>query len=181
MAIYTREGDDGYATDARGERLSKDDLRFEALGSLDELNARLGLCATSAEREGLRTIHDELEQVQAELMSVGTIVAGVATPATILPPPGSVERMEMFIDECWRRAGELKHFILPGGCESAGRLHVARTVCRRCERTVVKARNAGAHVPPEVLRYLNRLGDLLFALARLANHETGRGDVTWTP
>ncbi|MFW6065988.1 MAG: cob(I)yrinic acid a,c-diamide adenosyltransferase [Planctomycetota bacterium] len=179
MAIYTREGDDGYATDARGERLAKDDPRFEALGSLDELNAQLGLCVVAAERDGLRTIHDALEQSQGELMSVGTIVAGLATSAALDAEP--VKRMETLIDECRRQAGELKHFILPGGCESACRLHVARTVCRRCERTVVKARNSGVSVPPAVLQYLNRLGDLLFSLARLANHQTGRGDVTWTP
>ncbi len=179
MAIYTREGDDGYATDARGRRLAKDDPQYEALGSLDELNAQLGMCVLSAEREGLHTIHDALELVQAELMSAGAIIAGLAAPGALSAEPA--ERMETLIDQVWRRTGELKQFVRPGGCEPACRLHVARTICRRCERAVVSAANAGTDVPPIVLQYLNRLGDLLFALARLANHETGRGDVTWTP
>jgi cob(I)alamin adenosyltransferase len=179
MSIYTREGDDGYTTNGRGERVGKDAPRCGAVGGLDELNAQLGLCIVAAEREERQTIRDALEQVQVELMAAGAIVAGVG--ASVELDASAVERMEGLIDEVWQRTGALKHFILPGGCELAARLHVARTVCRRTERTVVAARGAGADVPPVVLRYLNRLGDLLFALSRLANHEAGRGDIPWTP
>jgi cob(I)alamin adenosyltransferase len=154
MKIYTRTGDGGETGLFGGGRVAKDHPRVRAYGDVDELNATLGV-ALAALADG--TIRDRLAPVQSDLFALG---AHLATPPA---PEGRPE---------------LRAFVLPGGSTGAAALHHARTVCRRAERSVV-ALAAGEAVPEAAIVYLNRLSDLLFTLARLENHRTGRGDVPW--
>ena len=172
MKLYTKSGDGGFASlPGAGEKARKDDPCFSAIGSLDELNAAVGFCLAEAGRAGDASVVDALEPVQAELFSVGAV-----PPA---PLDEAVARMEKHIDAICGELPELKDFILPGGCELACRLHLARTIARRAERAVVAAldlRNDEPHEASGALRYLNRLSDLLFALARQANHNPTNRD-----
>ena len=183
MAIYTRTGDGGLTQWPGGPNIRKDDPRLEALGCLDELNAHLGLCirfageAESAQGE----IAETLAPLQGELLAVGAmIVAGKDTASgTAGLGEKTVNRIEQQIDAASAKAGELTSFILPGGCELACRLHVARTVCRRGERALAALARTKTPSPTVVLQYINRLSDLLFALARLANRHAGIPEATW--
>jgi len=188
MPVYTGKGDEGDTSGADGVPVRKTDLRVKALGGVDELNAHIGLCVQAASAGPLpdvagplADIVEALETVQRELFVMGAMLA-VLTPgreAKVALDGAAVDRMERQIDQAWAKAGDLTHFILPGGCELACRLHVARTVCRRAERGVVVAADAGNAIPAVVLKHLNRLSDLLFALARLANHEAGQTEKQW--
>ncbi len=173
MKLYTKSGDGGFASlPGAGEKVRKDDPRFSAVGSLDELNAAVGFCLAEARRVRDASVVDALGPVQAELFSVGAV-----PPA---PLDAAVARMEKRIDAICGELPELKDFILPGGCELACRLHLARTIARRAERAVVAAldlRDDEPHEASDALRYLNRLSDLLFALARQANHNVGESEV----
>lgn len=185
MKIYTRTGDDGTTGLHGGTRLSKCAARVEAYGDLDELNAALGaVLSLPGQPPFIRTV---LSALQTELFEVG---ADLATP---LDSPqrrkvspvgaGEIAQLEQWIDEATARLPEQKTFILPGGCECAARLHAARTICRRAERMLVRlidAERPGA-VRSEVLAWVNRVSDLLFVLARLANQEAGIPDVPWIP
>ncbi|HWA98153.1 MAG TPA: cob(I)yrinic acid a,c-diamide adenosyltransferase [Pirellulales bacterium] len=177
MKIYTKTGDDGMTGLYGGPRVRKDDLRIDAYGTVDELNALLGLVRTQA----LAAAEDRLlERIQNELFDLG---AELATPdpsryGTRVLGPGHIGALEQEIDAHETALEPLKAFILPGGCEAAARLHVARTVCRRAERLLV-ALAAREHIADELVVYLNRLGDLLFVLARWANHSAGQKDVPW--
>lgn len=185
MRIYTRTGDSGETGLFGGQRVLKSHPRIAAFGEVDELNAVLGLAAASAEPPDLRAM---LETLQGELFVVG---ADLATPHDEgRPAPGGrpvprvtesmVAELERRIDAAEEELEPLRQFILPGGCAAAAGLHLARAVCRRAERAVVAAAGKEA-LNPEVAVYLNRLADLLFVLARLANHRAGRQDVPWTP
>lgn len=179
MKIYTRTGDEGETGLFGGPRVSKDDRRIEAYGTVDELNAVLGVVRAG----GVDPELDELlATIQHELFDVG---AELATP-----DPGSfglrcvasaeVARLEWIIDRAEEDLAPLKQFVLPGGCPAAARLHVARTVCRRAERRVISlAREPGAQISSWLVVYLNRLSDLLFVLARWANARSGVADVPW--
>jgi len=180
MRIYTGAGDDGCTDRPDGQRLAKSDARVAASGEIDELNAHLGSCLATCGKAEDQTVRDVLSRVQQELCALGAEVAGAAKAgSTTRPDDALVRRLEREIDQIWRALPVLEHFLLPGGCQLASRLHIARTVCRRAERAVVAARQAGATISPEGLKYLNRLGDLLFALARKANHDAGRRERTW--
>jgi cob(I)alamin adenosyltransferase len=179
MKIYTKTGDLGETGLFAGPRVSKDDARIEAYGTVDELNAFLGL----ARAEGLPAEIDAvIVRVQHELFSVG---AELATPdpvkaGTKMIGEGQIGWLEQSIDEQDAQLEPLKQFILPAGSKSAALLHVARGVCRRAERRVVTLRPHSAEpIAPEVIQYLNRLGDLLFVLARRANNLQGFEDVGW--
>jgi cob(I)alamin adenosyltransferase len=181
--IYTRTGDDGETGLFGGGRVPKSDLRVSAYGEVDELNATLGwACARlPAAEEALR---QRLQQVQRDLFAIG---AHLATPPDAasrkhLPslPEDRPGEFEDWIDEAEGELEPLRAFILPGGVEGAAALHLARTVCRRAERAVVRLRGA-AEVDRSVLVYLNRLSDLLFDLARLVNHRAGVADTPWHP
>ena len=186
MALYPENGDEGFSRlpGHEGGPVRKDDARFTALGTIDELNVSIGLCLAEARRAEGDEICRVLSTVQQELLSLGaTLAAGGAggdAPAQL--EPDAVRRMQEQIDRTCGKLPELKHFILPGGCELAGRLHLACAVCRRAERAVVAALN-----PPRpglsdlLVQYLNRLSDLLFALARQANHDAGVPDAIWKP
>jgi cob(I)alamin adenosyltransferase len=176
MKIYTRTGDDGTTGLFGGARVSKADARVEAYGGVDETNAAIGL----ARAAGLPPAVDRvLAQVQVELFEVGGALAtptGKASKVAVADP--AVAALEGAIDEAEATLEPLKTFVLPGGSEGACRLHLARTVCRRAERAVV-ALAAREAVDGAVVRYLNRLSDLLFVLARATNRAAGVGDVPW--
>jgi len=181
MKIYTRTGDDGMTGLIGGRRVPKFDLRLDCYGTVDELNAAVGLCAVAAPT----WLAEALAPVQAELFVIGSHLAAPAddkTASQYLPvlDKDMTVRLEAQIDAADQELPPLKHFILPGGTELAARLHVARTVCRRAERQVVAF--AGEQPVPElIVTYLNRLSDWLFVQARLANCRDGVGDVPWIP
>lgn len=188
--IYTRKGDDGTTGLASGKRVSKSDLRVAAYGDVDEANSSIGVAiAAAAAGPDAPGIGEVLRSIQHDLFDAG---ADLATP--IEPPPAveaagsklrvqpaQTERLERLIDRYNEPLSPLNSFVLPGGTALAAALHVARTVVRRAERTAVELRGRdGAGVNAEAVRYLNRLSDLLFVLARVAN-DGGRGDVLWVP
>ena len=179
--IYTRTGDTGQTALFGGGKVGKDHPRVAAYGDVDELNSSLGVVRATAPVEFFDAM---FETIQRDLFSIG---GHLATPdpgkvraalAKATLHADQVSRFEQAIDDADEELVPLKAFILPGGTPKAAALHVARTVCRRAERSVV-ALAASDEVPPEFLVYLNRLSDLLFTLARLANHRAGVGDVTW--
>ncbi len=179
MKIYTKTGDDGTTGLFGGRRVSKSDIRIEAYGTVDELNSVIGIVLSASVPEAMRP---DLERISALLLTVG---ADLATP--LLPPPiyaiprvaeSDVLLLERLIDEYEVDLEPLKNFILPGGTPAAANLHLARTVCRRAERSTVAL--AGAEdIGVTVEKFLNRLSDFLFVAARRANHLAGVGDVAW--
>lgn len=181
--IYTKSGDTGDTGLGDGSRVAKDHPRVEAYGCVDELNAVLGLvvayCPESAVRESLLAIQNDLFDVGADLCVPPT--EGEAAGQCLRVTAVQAERLERLIDAANDRLSPLRSFILPGGSVVAAWLHLARTVCRRAERTVVTLMHqSGEVVNPQVLIYLNRLSDLLFVLARVANDD-GKADVLWVP
>lgn len=182
MKIYTKTGDQGSTSLFGGERVEKDHQRLQTVGEVDELNAELGAArsALDAAAESTDEIDRLLAQIQNQLFDLG---AELATPqpadqGTQLLGEAEVAALEAAIDRWDALLPPLKQFVLPGGTVAAARLHVARCVCRRAERSLVTLGRNEA-VRPEITVYLNRLGDLLFVLARTANHLAGRGDVPW--
>ena len=178
MKIYTRTGDDGTTGLFGGQRVRKSDLRIECIGTLDEVNAAVGLAATCAAEQML----EKLREIQNDLFVIGSHLATPPdAPATASLPPldeAIVARLEMQIDAADATLSPLRNFILPGGCELAARLHVARTTCRRAERTIASFAE-DRPVLSLILTYFNRLSDWLFVHARLANLEAGVADVPW--
>ena len=179
MKIYTKTGDRGETALFGGARVSKADPRVEAYGEVDELNAFVGV----ARAHGLDPDMDELlASVQSTLFDVGAELAAAPGSKTSGMPrvaDAQVEVLERAIDRFEEELAPLKSFILPGGTAAAAALHVARTVTRRAERRVVAL--GGEPAPREVIvRFLNRLSDLLFVLARVANARAGVADVPWT-
>jgi cob(I)alamin adenosyltransferase len=178
MKIYTRTGDTGETALFAGGRVSKGHVRLHSYGSVDELNAILGL-AVAAKPD--KTLQDAITRVQSELFVVG---ADLATPLDaksewiVRVSPPMIELLEGEIDEWEAVLPPLKNFILPGGSLSGALLHQARTVCRRAERWVVMLQETES-VNPQVLRYVNRLSDWLFVAARLANLRAGQAEKTW--
>jgi cob(I)alamin adenosyltransferase len=181
MKIYTRTGDEGETGLFGGGRVSKADLRVAAYGDVDELNSSIGVARTALPAP---LFDPELESIQRDLFSIG---GHLATPdpdkvraalAKAELSPLRVEQFERAMDAAETSLPPLRAFILPAGSTKAAALHLARTVCRRAERSVV-ALAREQEVPELFLVYLNRLSDYLFTLARLANQDAGRGDVTW--
>jgi cob(I)alamin adenosyltransferase len=179
VKIYTKTGDAGDTGLFAGARVRKDDVRIEAYGTVDELNAVIGL----ARAELLPPeIEQTLERVQSELFSVG---AELATPepekhGTALVGDAHSTLLEQAIDRLEAGLPPLKQFVLPSGCKGAAALHVARGVCRRAERRVVTLANSpGVAVSARIVRYLNRLGDYLFVAARFANQEAKAMETKW--
>jgi cob(I)alamin adenosyltransferase len=179
VRIYTKTGDDGLTGLLGSGRVPKDDVRVAAYGTVDELNAALGV----ARAMGLDTPADELVAVlQDELFVLGSALADPSPqgPFHHAITPQHVERLESSIDRLEAELEPLSQFILPGGALPAAQLHLARTVCRRAERLAVKlARQPDEDVPKTVIVYLNRLSDLLFVLARAVNRRAGVSDVLW--
>jgi len=185
MKLYTRKGDAGFTNLMGRQRVRKDDPRLEATGLVDELNSWIGHAATEARRAGHEVIENALTPVQADLFTVGARLAALGQDkAPREMPHDAIVRLECEIDALSERVAPLTHFVLPGGCELASRLHLCRAVCRRVERVVVGLMNPRddefVHDPLSV-QYLNRLSDLLFVAARLANLDAGCAEQQWPP
>jgi cob(I)alamin adenosyltransferase len=179
MKIYTKTGDDGDTGLLGGERVRKDHVRIEAYGAIDELNAFLGVARAEPLPAAVQSV---LDRIQQELFVVGTELAAADVSARTPLQVGEqhVAALEGDIDRFEATLPPLRNFILPGGAHGSAALHAARTICRRAERRVVAlADSSQTPTSPTLLRYLNRLGDLLFVLARIANKDQGLPDVAW--
>lgn len=179
MKIYTRTGDCGSTGLFGGPRVAKDDDRIEAYGTVDELNAVIGVTRAAGVDEA---IDDQLAEIQHELFAIGAELAAPDPDRHHLRTisPAHIETLEQWIDSHELTLPPLKTFILPAGTAAATQMHVARAVCRRAERRVVTlARRQEASVSEELMIYLNRLSDLLFVLARAVNHRAGVQDTAW--
>jgi len=178
MKIYTKFGDSGETALYGGTRIPKDALQIEAIGTVDELNAYIGYTQTLIDDTDLC---DLMERIQNHLFSLG---ADLATPAThtksteMRISADFTTEMEKVIDTLSEELPPLTNFILPGGCQAGSVLHVARAVCRRSERCVVRLTRE-TDVNPEIIRSLNRLSDLLFVLARVVNHRSQMPEPIW--
>jgi cob(I)alamin adenosyltransferase len=181
MKIYTRTGDEGGTALFGGGRVEKDHPRVEAYGEVDELNAALGFARSIFQ---MPRVDEVLVPVQRDLFAIGALLA---TPdhekmreqlAKARIDEQRIEELERAIDACEQELEPLRSFIIPGGTPKAAALHVARTICRRAERRVVHLMQ-DVELPGLVVVYLNRLSDLLFMLARVANKRAGSGEVTW--
>lgn len=170
--IYTRTGDAGTTGLADGSRISKDAPRIDALGTIDEINSVLGLLLCEDLPIDVRTC---LTGVQHDLFDLG---GELSAPGHTIMSEAHSKRLEDALDAFNAGLPALKEFILPGGSRAAGLAHVARTVCRRAERTLVALSKSGPLAPP-MLQYLNRLSDLLFVLARVLNRHVGGNDIYW--
>jgi len=190
--IYTRTGDEGETSLLGGRRVRKDDPRIEAIGSVDETNAALGLARVELQRgdESLAAMDDLLADVQHRLFDLGAELAasGAAAPKVRALDDADVAALESAIDYWDVTLRPLTAFILPAGSAAAAQLHLARCVCRRAERRLVELAlnktgafdlTGGGPVREAAMRYVNRLGDLLFVLARAANAAEGVSDVAW--
>lgn len=177
--IYTKTGDQGETSLFSGDRVKKDHARVDAYGTVDELNSILGFVRTFALPQQAAVW---LEEIQNILFVIGS---DLATPleaeakwlVRLIDQPTSA--LEAAIDTMDQDLPPIKNFILPGGTPAAAQLHIARTVCRRAERLCVSLHSHTA-INPEVIRYLNRLSDFLFTLARWVNHQSGESEIKWT-
>jgi cob(I)alamin adenosyltransferase len=185
VKIYTRTGDSGDTSLLGGSRVSKSDPRVDAYGDVDETSACLGLALATLRGRADTGLFDEvaeaLVQIQRDLLALGArladpsgVVAVRLEKATV--EDADVERLERLIDRLEADLPPLTHFILPGGVEAGAALHLGRAVCRRAERRIVRLKPPAE---PVLLRYVNRLSDLLFVMARWVNHRAGAAEVKW--
>jgi cob(I)alamin adenosyltransferase len=172
--IYTRTGDAGTTGLGDGARVDKDDPRVEAFGTVDELNSVIGVLIAECPAGEVATL---LTDIQHDLFDLG---GELCIPGRVALNDAHVERLEHSLDRLNATLAPLKEFILPGGSRAAGQCHVARSVCRRAERLCVTL-GKSASLNAASLKYLNRLSDLLFVMARALNAQAGRPDVLWQP
>lgn len=178
MKIYTRTGDAGQ-TGVIGGRVDKDDVRVEAYGVVDELNSCLGLAISYMDAEIYGDVLKDLKQIQHELFDCGSDLARLKQgEKPFVVTAQMVERLEAWIDRYDEATSPLARFILPGGSQVSAALHVCRATCRRAERCIV-ALGKEQQMNEEVRRYMNRLSDLFFTLARVANAREGVADVEY--
>ncbi len=177
--VYTRSGDDGTTGLGGGQRVPKDSLRIAAYGTVDELNSHVGVAVAAGVGEASGAA---LAAIQNELFHLGSDLCILEDDKAKRPVPGiesrHVDALEALMDRLSEELPPLENFVLPGGCASAAALHVARTVCRRAERLVIALSRKEA-VGPFTIRYLNRLSDALFVMARHENRRRGVPDVLW--
>jgi len=186
--VYTRLGDAGETALAGGQRVRKDAARIEAYGAVDELNAFVGAVRASLETSAashapLARLASILLRVQHELFNLGSILATLPEdvhPRQPLITGAEIAQLEKEMDEMNAELPALRSFILPGGCRLDAELHICRTVCRRAERRAVTLARESA-VPPEAVKYLNRLGDALFVWSRWASRAVGAKETLWEP
>jgi len=171
-SLYTKTGDDGTTGLANGDRVDKSSIRVDVMGNIDELNSLLGIINAN---DIASEIAGYLLNIQHRLFDIG---GEIATPGNAVIAPESVERLEELIEFYNKDLLALKEFILPGGSLPASICQLARSVCRRCERSMV-ALSRKEYLNPETLRYINRLSDLLFVLARTLNQGKGGKEVFW--
>lgn len=179
--IYTKTGDQGKTSLIGGKKISKADLRIESYGTVDELNSYVGLCKDLLQDDtGIKT----LQEIQDRLFTIGAELACDPDKATKVSIPdlheSDIELLEKEIDNMEATLEPLKTFILPGGHPTVSHLHITRTVCRRAERCCVRLAGE-THVDPIVIKYLNRLSDYLFVLARYSGHLLKVADIPWKP
>jgi cob(I)alamin adenosyltransferase len=185
--IYTRGGDTGETSLGRGERGAKHDPRVDAYGTVDEANSVIGLARAAIDRtvknDALRShVDDMLKRIQNDLFDLGAdlcTIEGKAGEQALRVVPAQTDRLEREIDAMNGELSPLKSFILPGGSEAAAWLHLARTVARRAERGMTELATQQS-VSPEAIKYINRLSDHLFVLARKLN-DNGGSDILWVP
>jgi cob(I)alamin adenosyltransferase len=180
--IYTKAGDKGETHLAGGQRVPKDSLRIECYGTVDELNAFVGMAGVSA-AEAVPQLAAILRRVQHELFNLGSILA--TKPEDVHPKQARVTsaeiaQLEREIDQANADLAPLRSFVLPGGSRLNTELHACRTICRRAERAAVRL-SREEPIPPEAVQYLNRLGDAFFVWSRWANHVLGVEEVLWEP
>jgi len=179
--LYTKSGDSGQTALFGGGRVSKDHLRIEAYGAVDELNSALGVAAAFLRQ---RRLIKALQEVQNELFNIGSELASetggraAEVGRLFLEPEAKTAALEGLIDEYDAKLPALHTFVLPSGAQAGTLLHLCRTVCRRAERAVVRL-SREEPVNPAIVAYLNRLSDLLFALARYVNKAAGKRETTW--
>jgi cob(I)alamin adenosyltransferase len=186
--IYTKGGDQGETALAGGQRVPKDAVRIEAYGTVDELNAFIGLaCVTchedTAQAGRLGKLTEILRRVQHELFNLGSQLSTLPKdlhPKQARITSAEIEQLEREIDAMNEELPALRSFVLPGGTRLNAELHAARTICRRAERLTV-ALTRVEEAPPEAVKYLNRLSDALFVWSRWANHVLGVPEVLWQP
>ena len=181
--IYTRTGDDGQTGLFGGGRIQKSDPRMDAIGTIDELNATLGLVQVELQcmEKPPADFAEFCDRLQHQLFNLGAELAapGLSTGSAHRIEEADIANLEAAID-CWEATLEpLREFILPGGCPAAAQLHFARAVCRRAERILVSLTKADPALRGELLRFINRLSDALFVAARATNRAAGIADVKW--
>lgn len=176
MTIYTKKGDGGEtalydAQNAQRKRVSKDSLRIQVIGSIDELNSYLGIAAAESENPEIAKL---LREIQGDLLTIGSITAG----SSLRFFGSKTKKLEIIIDDLEGSLPVLANFVLPGGSKLASHLQFARSLTRKAERKVVELSRL-EKVRPQILTYLNRLSDFLFMLARKANSQAGVSDNIW--
>jgi cob(I)alamin adenosyltransferase len=181
--VYTRQGDQGETGLVGGQRVPKDSARIAAYGTVDELNSFLGTARVTADERELKDLAAILLRVQHELFNLGSILATL--PEDVHPKQPRVTdieiaRLEEEMDRMNEDLAPLRSFVLPGGSRLDAELHIARTVCRRAERDCILLGRTES-VPPEAIRYLNRLSDALFVWSRWAGHKLGAPETLWEP
>lgn len=178
--IYTKTGDKGTTSLIGGTKVPKSHLRIEAYGTVDELNSYIGLCKDLITDENGRQV---LQEVQDRLFTIGSSLAcdPVKEPKMQMPDlkEEDVNLLEKEIDKMNDVLPPMKNFILPGGHPTVSHIHIARCVCRRAERCCVRLELESTEVEPVIIKYINRLSDYLFVLARYAAHQLGSGEIPW--
>jgi cob(I)alamin adenosyltransferase len=178
MKIYTKKGDKGETGLVGGKRISKSSLRIKAYGTVDELNSVIGICLAKIKDADTIKL---LTEIQKDLFAIGgqlATAAGKLKKEKAVVKEERITEFERFIDKCMEEAGPIKTFILPGGTEAASFTHLARTVCRRAETLIVELAEKEP-VDNTIIKYINRLSDLLFAIARSLNKKSGIQEVPW--
>lgn len=180
MKIYTKTGDTGMTSLLGGKKVSKGDLRIESYGSVDELNSFVGLLSDYQRDAGIK---NTLKEIQDRLFTIGSELAcdpgkNIKMPVPDLHEP-DIELLEEEMDRMNEQLPPLRQFILPGGAPAISLAHIARTVCRRAERNCIRLNDAEGNVAPLIIKYLNRLSDYFFMLARYTGHKNGIADIEW--
>ena len=178
--IYTKTGDNGETSLIGGKRIKKNNIRLHAYGEIDELNSLLGVCISHTKEQEIKEI---LQNIQHDLFTIGTELATPSEAKTIIEKitlisEKDITKIEKWIDQYDKKIPPLNNFILPGGTIQAAHCHQARTVCRRVERTSIHLHEQEP-INPQLIKYLNRLSDLLFTIARYLNHHNNHPETTW--
>lgn len=179
-ALYTGTGDAGTTSLVGGARVKKNSLRLEAYGTLDELSSSLGLMASG--KDCTEELRGQIRAIQNELFNLGSYLATAVEPGTApkcaAMTEAKISELEGWIDALDEQTPKVNAFVLPGGCDTASRAHIARVVCRRAERRILDLADE-EYVDPAVIKYVNRLSDYLFIAARFANFIAGEGEIVW--